>query len=67
MENEKQQVFVCFVDGKPRGLLRGEKMFLETRPYWDYVRTMLVPMDKKDDLTIHNCLNYLTLFETKFY
>ena len=43
--------------------LNREKMFLETRPYWDYVRTMLVPMDKKDDLTIHNCLNYLTLFE----
>ena len=58
-----EKVFVCFVKDKPRGLLRGEKMFLETRPYWDYVRTMLVPMDKMDDLTIHNCLNYLTLFE----
>lgn len=57
-----EKVFVCFVKDKPRGLLRGENV-LETRPYWDYVRTMLVPMDKMDDLTIHNCLNYLTLFE----
>ena len=58
-----EKVFVCFVDGKPRGLLRGEDKFLNTRPYWDYVRTMLVPDEKKEDLTIHNCLNYLTLFE----
>jgi hypothetical protein len=58
-----EKVFVCFVDGKPRGLLRGEDMFLNTRPYWDYVRIMEVPNEKKEDLTIHNCLNYLTLYE----
>ena len=58
-----EKVFVCFVDGKPRGVLKGEDKFLNTRPYWDYVRIMEVPNEKLDDLTIHNCLNYLTLFE----
>ena len=62
---DNQKVFVVFVKNYPMGLLRGEDKFLNTRPYWDSVRIMSVPMDKKDDLTIHNCLNYLTLYEIR--